>query len=68
MRDWTQEELAELSNLFHLASTALAGTRPTRADRRRWAAREFAKAHPEVSSLAALKQLERDDAWRHAGR
>lgn len=66
MKTWTHAELAELSNLFHLAATALAGTgqRPSRYDRRCWAADQYSKAHPEVSSTAAYKRLCQDDAWR----
>jgi hypothetical protein len=64
MRTWTDAERAELSNLFHLANTALAGTSPGRYERRLWASKEFSKAHPEVSSTAAYKELCRADAWR----
>lgn len=58
------EMLAELSNLYHLAKVVLAGTKPTRYDLRRWASDEFSKRHPEVSSTAAYKRLEKDEAWR----
>lgn len=57
----------ELVNLFHLARTALAGPgpSPSRYEQKLWASREYAKAHPEVSSTAAYKQLCREDAWRY---
>ena len=60
--------LPELSNLFHLARVALSGPGRdvSRYEQQCWAAREFAKAHPEFSSTAAYKQLDRDDAWRTA--
>ena len=66
MRSWTDAERAELSNLFHLARTALAGPGqgPSRYEQKLWASKEFSKAHPEVSSTAAYKELCRADAWR----
>ena len=64
--NWTPEEKAELSNLFHLAATALAGSgqRASRYQWQLWASKEFEKLHPEVCSTAAYKQLCRDAAWR----
>lgn len=63
---WTDAELAELSNLWHLSRTALArsGDQPTNYERQLWVSKEFAKAHPNVSSTAAYKQLDRERAWR----
>lgn len=60
-------DLVELSNLFHVAATALSrcSKRATRYDQRRFAAKEYAKRHPGVSSMAAYKVLEREDAWRY---
>lgn len=52
-----QRDIAELVNLYHLARTALSGTSPSRADRMTWAAAEYHKAHPEVSTTAAFKDL-----------
>jgi hypothetical protein len=64
---WTDAMDAELSELWHLSNTALAGPGqgPSRYQRRCWAAREFHKAHPTVSTTAAYKRLERADAWRY---
>ena len=69
---WTEPMKAELANLYHLARTALAGSSPvgergkdTPYDRRVWASNEYEKAHPEVSSTAAYKELERQSAWRY---
>lgn len=58
---------AELSNLFHLARTALAGKgkSPSRYECRLWASKEYAKRHQGVSSTAAYKALDRADAWRY---
>jgi hypothetical protein len=58
----TREMLAELYNLYHLASTALADQpldRQTKYDRKLWASREFHKAHPEVSEKSAYLAFER---------
>ena len=58
--------LAELSRLWHVSRTATAapgsgalsaGTR--RYHRLLWASRAYAEAHPETSSTAAYKALER---------
>jgi hypothetical protein len=70
-RAWTDSELAELSNLYHLARTALSGSgRDTPYHRRLWASNEYAKIHPGVSETAAYKQLDREAAWmqEHAPR
>lgn len=62
---WNDEKRAELSRLFHLAKTALAGRGPvTRLDQRLWASSEYAKRHPECHPTAAYKELDRADAWR----
>jgi hypothetical protein len=61
---WNDTERAELANLFHLARTALAGANPTRYDCKCWAATEYEKEHPEVSSNSAYKELCRQEAWR----
>jgi hypothetical protein len=66
MTTWTEEMRAELSNLFHLAHCALAGTSPGRYERKLWASKKFSEAHPEVSSTAAYKELCREEAWRYA--
>lgn len=52
------EQQAELINLWHLARTALSGKECTRYTRMIWASKEFAKAHPEISSTAAYKDLD----------
>ncbi len=72
MKTWTDGELAELSNLYYLARTALAGQRSpygTTADcsyqRKLWAAQAYSEKHPEVSSTAAYKALCRGEAWRY---
>jgi hypothetical protein len=48
--------------LFHLARTA---GKDTRYQRKLWASREYEKAHPEVSSTAAYKELCRQESWRY---
>ena len=51
-------QLTELFNLYHLARTALSGNKDQgRWARMTWAAKAFAKAHPEISSTAAYKDL-----------
>jgi hypothetical protein len=64
---WTESMQIELVNLFHLARVALAGPGqgPSRYERKLWASKEFAKAHPEVSYTAAYKQICREEAWRY---
>lgn len=48
----------ELVNLFHLARTALAGQHGcSRYDRMIWASKEFSRAHPDVTSTGAYKDL-----------
>ena len=58
----------ELMDLWHLARTALAGTGKESSgyERALWASAQYAKAHPETSSLAAYKMLDRIRArwWR----
>ena len=53
-----QSQEAELINLWHLARTALSGKECTRYTRMLWAAKEFARAHPEVSAGGAYKDLD----------
>lgn len=52
------DQAVELINLYHLARTALSGQECTPYTRRLWASKEFSKAHPEVSSTAAYKDLD----------
>ena len=60
MKKWTHAELAELSNLYHLARTALSGSeKDTIHGRMVWASNEYSKLHPEVVSTAAYKALDR---------
>lgn len=49
-----EDLLGELSNLWHLSRVPC----NTRYERLLWASREFSKAHPEVSSTAAYKDLD----------
>ncbi len=49
---------AELMNLFHLAKTALSNGDTSTWSRMCWAAREFNKLHPEITSSNAYKRLE----------
>ena len=46
--------LAELSNLWHLSRVPC----HSRYDRMIWTSKEFSKAHPEVSSGGAYKDLD----------
>jgi len=48
----------ELINLYHIARTALSGGDDSTYARRLWAARQFAKTHPDVSETAAYKDLD----------
>lgn len=52
-----EEDYAELINLYHLAKTALAGRPHTKYDRMVWAAKEFVKKYPYISSTRAYKDL-----------
>ncbi len=61
-----QVNVSKLVDYYWLARTALAGKRDDRGasmdtpyERRKWAAREYAKEHPNVSELGAYKALER---------
>ncbi len=56
----TKEQLGKLYDLYHLASTALAGSRPSRADRIRWACKAIREEYPEVSETGAYKDLTAD--------
>lgn len=47
----------ELINLYHLAKCALSGQSCSKYDRMIWAAKEFHKAHPEISETGAYKDL-----------
>ena len=61
----TRIQLAELYNLYHLARTALADQpldRQSKYDRKLYAAREFHKAHPEVSEKSSYLAFERAEA------
>lgn len=50
---------AELVDLWHLSRTALAGKPAGVYERKLWVSREYEKAHPDISSTAAYKALER---------
>lgn len=52
------EHAAELINLWHLSRVALSGKDSSRYARMIWTAKEFHKAHPEVSESGAYKDLE----------
>lgn len=54
--------MIELSNLYHLANTALSGqgASPTKHARMVWASKEFGKLHPEISSTRAYKEISRE--------
>ena len=56
----TQAEIAELVSLYHLAQTGLASIAgvPSKYDRMCWAAREFARLHPETPAVRAYKALD----------
>lgn len=55
----SRDQGAELVNLYHLARTALAGERERgRWARMNWAAVEFNKVHPEITIVAAYKDLD----------
>lgn len=51
------DDMAELTNLYHLANVPLAGL-ATRYKRLLWASSEFHKKHPEISNTAAYKDLD----------
>lgn len=51
-------DTSELIALYHLARTALAGSKPSRCDRMNWAAKEFANTHGYVSACGAYKDLD----------
>lgn len=55
----TQAERGELVNLYHLARVPLSGQKSGRYERMLWASKEFAKAHPPITSTGAYKELER---------
>lgn len=66
MNALTSTERAELSNLYHLARTALSGQRTstgeprdTMYDRKLWAASELIKRHPHISHKQAYLAFER---------
>lgn len=52
-----KEEL-ELSELWHISRTALAGTRPTHYDRMLWTSKQWGKKHPG-EEMRAYKQIDR---------
>lgn len=53
----TRAQLMELINLYHLARVPLSGQKCGRWERMHWAATEFHKKHPEISTTAAYKDL-----------
>ncbi len=58
LRFLTQEQYAELVNLYHLARVPLSGTgKDTRYERMLWATSEFHKLHLNISATAAYKDL-----------
>lgn len=58
----TPAQLVELYSLYHLANVPLAGTRPTKSEKMRWACKAFHEAHPEISEAGAYKDLSNDAA------
>lgn len=52
------DQMAELSNLWHLSRVATSGGDNSRYARMLWASKEFAKVHPEVTSTGAYKDLD----------
>ena len=52
------DKMPELSNLWHLSRTACAGGDSSRYARMLWASKEFARAHAEVTSGGAYKDLD----------
>lgn len=55
---WTREMKAELANLWSLSATAVSPS-TSKYERRIWASNAFHDAHPEVSSTAAYKELDK---------
>jgi hypothetical protein len=53
----SRDQLIELVNFWHLAQTALSGQGTSRHTRLIWASDEFHKLHPEISAMAAYKDL-----------
>lgn len=53
----TMAQLNELINLYHLARVPLSGKSATPYERMVWAADAFHKKHPEISNMAAYKDL-----------
>lgn len=53
------QQLVELINLWHIALVALSGKDDSRYQRMLWASKEYNEAHPEISSTAAYKNLDR---------
>ena len=60
-KKWTEKEKQELAQYLHAART-MAGSSTYK--QHLWASKEYAKKHPEVSSTAAYKELERWEQWR----
>lgn len=57
---WTRSEEAELANMWSLSATALAKTGgTTKYDRRIWTSAEFHKVHPDISTTAIYKKLDK---------
>ncbi len=59
-RTLNQQDNAELIGYFHLARTALAAqkTVPSRYDRLVWAAKTFARKHPDIPEVRAYKRVD----------
>jgi hypothetical protein len=53
-----QADREELLALYRLARVPLSGQRCGTYERMQWAAKEFSKKHPEISSTAAYKDLD----------
>lgn len=59
------EDVAELTELYHIARIATANQGGTRHKRMVWAAARFAKDHPYVSASGAYKDLDGlTERWR----
>lgn len=54
----SQQERAELVELYFLARTALSGQGDSKYERMAWAANAFEKKHPEWPSIKTYKELD----------
>lgn len=65
-RFMSKEQYGELANLWHLSRVPASGTNWGRYERMLWTAKEFHKAHPEVSEGGAYKDLDGllSSGWR----